>query len=613
MRTSIATVCLSGSLKEKMRACADAGFDGVEIFEQDLIVSPDSPEDIRDFASSLGISLDLYQPIRDIEGVNPQQFSENLRRLEAKFHLMNRLGIDLALLCTNVATATIDDDNVVAQQLQEVGALAERYDVRVAVEALAWGRFINDFEHVQRVVDLADHPRIGQCLDSFHVLSRDWDLEPLDTLPSDKIFFVQVADAPRISLDILSWSRHYRVFPGEGALNVPAFLGQIVRTGYDGPVSLEIFNDTFRQSDPVRTAVDGMRSLVWLQEQAALWIADRPSSLTRMELAGLTKVAEPSGYSFVELRADHSHRLRDVLSALGFHARGRHRTKNVELWSQGQARIVVNETQSSGAENTIAALGFNVTDPAQSVSRAVQLRATVVPRDQEEGEEVLPAVRAPDGTEIFFSRVDPEGNPPWVWEFATSQVPPDPSDLVTQIDHVNLAQPWQHFDEAILFYESILGLDPQPSVEVAAPVGLVRSQAMRSEDGVIRLALNIVPNVATDDHSAIYPQHIAFQCTDIMALAHNAQKKGLEFLPVPKNYYEDLAARYALDPEFLAQIEQLHLLYDQDDDGEFLHFYTEAVGQVFLEVVERRTGYEGYGAPNAPVRLAAQYRRNRGR
>ena len=609
MRTSIATVCLSGTLEEKLHACAEAGFDGVEIFEQDLLVSPHSPEQIRELAARLGISLDLLQPIRDVEGVGPEQFADNLRRVEAKFALMNRLGIDLALVCTNVSTATIDDDEVVADQLRQLGDLARRYGVRVALESLAWGRFISDFEHVQRVVDLADHPSVGQCLDSFHVLSLDWAIEPLESLPLAKIFFVQLADAPRLSLDVLSWSRHYRVFPGEGALAVPAFLGHIVRSGYDGPVSLEIFNDTFRQADPFRTAVDGMRSLVWLQEQTALWMAERPGPPPRMKLAELAKVDQPSGYNFVEVRADGSHRLRDVLAALGFHTLGRHRTKPVELWEQGGARIIVNERPTSRTEPAIAALGFDVPDPGRAASRALQLHATAVPRHQKADEETLQAVSAPDSTEIFFSRVDSDGIPPWAAEFGDGHQPNDLNDLITHIDHVNLAQPWQHFDEAVLFYESILGLHPQPSLDVAAPVGLVRSQSMSTIDRGVRLALNIVPSAAHDDENTIYPQHIAFRCQDIMALAEQALDRGLEFLPIPKNYYDDLAARFALGSDYLTQLERLNLLYDRDDQGEFLHFYTEAVGRVFLEVVERRDGYVGYGAPNAPVRLAVQHRR----
>ena len=85
----------------------------------------------------------------------------------------------------------------------------------------------------------------------------------------------------------------------------------------------------------------------------------------------------------------------------------------------------------------------------------------------------------------------------------------------------------------------------------------------------------------------------------------------MDFLPVPNNYYEDLAARFALSGETLVQLQELNLLYDRDEHGEFLHFYTETVGTMFLEVVQRRGGYDGYGAPNAPVRLAAQFERNR--
>lgn len=613
MRTSIATVCLSGTLEEKLHACAEAGFSGVEIFEQDLLVSPHSPEQIRDLAARLGLSLDLFQPIRDVEGVAPEVFAENLRRVEAKFVLMNRLGINLALVCTNAGTATIDDDEIVAGQLRQLGDLAARYGVRVAMEALAWSRYISDFEHVQRVVGMADHPAVGQCLDTFHVLSRNWAMEPLESLPVDKIFFVQLADAPRLSLDVLSWSRHYRVFPGQGDMDVPAFLGYILRTGYDGPVSLEIFNDTFRQSDPFRTAVDGMRSLVWLQEQTALWLASKPGPKPRMDLAPLVQVEEPSGYNFVEVRADDSHRLRDVLDTLGFRSQGKHRNKPVELWEQGAARIIVNDRPTSRTEPAIAALGFDVPDPVRAASRALQLRASAVPRSQEIGEEVLQAVSAPDSTEIFFSRVDSEGVPPWAVEFGDGVSDADAHDLITDIDHVNLAQPWQNFDEAVLFYQSILGLHPMPSLDVPAPMGLVRSQSMSTKDASVRLALNVVPAGLSDDDGTIYPQHVAFLCDDIFALAERATARGLEFLPIPKNYYGDLAARFNLSQEFLDRLERLHLLYDRDGEGEFLHFYTEAVGQVFLEVVERRMGYAGYGAPNAPVRHAAQHRRRRER
>ncbi|MCC3274659.1 sugar phosphate isomerase/epimerase and 4-hydroxyphenylpyruvate domain-containing protein [Arthrobacter sp. zg-Y20] len=606
MRTSIATVCLSGSLEAKMRACAAAGFDGVEIFEPDLVVSPSTPEQIRALAGSLGLSLDLYQPFRDFEGVGGEELAANMVRARAKFELMNRLGIETMLLCSNAGTATVNDDAVAAGQLSRLGDLAAGYGVKVAYEALAWGRYVNDFEHAQRIVDLARHPNIGTCLDSFHILSRGWDPGAIEKIPAEKIFFVQLADAPKLSLDVLSWSRHYRVFPGQGAFDLVGFMAHLVRTGYDGPVSLEIFNDVFRQTAEERTAVDAMRSLTLLQERtAARLAADDSAARYPMSLAALPPVAEPSGFSFAEVKAEHPETVSSLLRQLGFEFGGRHRTKHAQLWTQGQARVIING--ASALEPGISALGLDVQDPLAAASRAVQLRTRRVPRETQADEQVLQAVYAPDGTEVFLCEATADGTAAWAGEFSREPGTGTGTEpLVTAIDHINLSQPWQHFDEAVLFYEATLSLSAAAAQEVPSPMGLVRSQVMRSTAGGVRLALNIAP-LAVESEPGGYPQHIAFACTDLVAVARQAAGRGLRFLPVPANYYEDLAARFRLEPDFLAALQELNLLYDRDGDGEFLHFYTATVGNVFFEVVERRGRYDGYGAPNAPVRLASQY------
>ena len=364
MRTGIATVCLSGTLREKMQACAVAGFDGIEIFEQDLITSPLSPEDVRKLAADLGLTLDLYQPFRDFDSVSEDVLAANLRRADAKFRLMSRLGMDTMLLCSNVGTATIDDDDLRAAQLSRLADLAGDHGVKVAYEALAWGKYVNDYEHAHRLVETVDHPSLGTCLDSFHILSRDWDTAPIGAFNPDKIFFVQVADAPKLSMDVLSWSRHYRVFPGEGQFDLAKFMGHVVRAGYTGPVSLEVFNDVFRQADVERTAVDAMRSLIWLEEQSARWLEANPAPAAGkpaggaaggavrrrypMELATLPRVAEPAGFNFAEVRAGDTAGLETLLGQLGFAFNGRHRTKNVQLWTMGHARVIINEEPAAG-------------------------------------------------------------------------------------------------------------------------------------------------------------------------------------------------------------------------------------------------------------------------
>ena len=84
-------------------------------------------------------------------------------------------------------------------------------------------------------------------------------------------------------------------------------------------------------------------------------------------------------------------------------------------------------------------------------------------------------------------------------------------------------------------------------------------------------------------------------------------------LRIPRNYYDDLEARYALPDETLDALRAHNVLYDRDErGGEFFHAYTEQLDQrFFLEIVERRGGYDGYGAANAAVRLAAQAQRRK--
>ncbi|EMR00516.1 bifunctional sugar phosphate isomerase/epimerase/4-hydroxyphenylpyruvate dioxygenase family protein [Paeniglutamicibacter gangotriensis] len=608
MRTSIATVCISGTLEQKMLACAKAGFDGIEIFEQDLTVSAMSPEEVKALADRLGLTLDLFQPFRDFEGVDAATLAANLARAEAKFKLMGRLGIDTILLCSNVGTATINDDALFAAQIRELGLLAAAYGVKIAYEALAWGTFVNTYLHSWRLVELVDLPNVGLCLDSFHILSRGDDPAGIETIDAEKIFFVQLADAPVLSMDILSWSRHYRVFPGEGGFELDTFMGHLVRSGYDGIVSLEIFNDVFRQSNVERTAVDGMRSLIWLQDLTCTLLGDGAQGHP-LGIRALPEAQRPDGFDYAEIRTEDPEAVAGMLAQLGFTFRGQHRRKPVTLWSAGAARIIINTQRSRGITAEVSGFGIQIPDAALATERASALQAPAVPRHHTPDEQPLHGIAAPDDTEVFFGTS--AAQPPWAVEFGHPHT--TETGLITGIDHINLAQPWQAFDESVLFYTSTLNLAARPGTEVPSPMGLVRSQVLRTDDGAVRLALNIVPHGLenTTDRALRYPEHIALHTDDIFALARRAASAGMEFLAVPKNYYEDLAARFGLDAPTLAQLAELNLLYDRDEHGEFLHFYTETVGTMFFEVVQRRGGYDGYGAPNAPVRLAAQFERNR--
>jgi 4-hydroxyphenylpyruvate dioxygenase len=603
MKTSIATVCISGTLVEKLHACAAAGFDGVEIFEPDLIAAPESPEEIRAVASRLGLSLDLYQPLRDVEGVDEVTFRDVLRRAEAKFALMRRLGMSMVLCCSNVATATVDDDEVSADQLRRLGDLAQSYGVRIAFEALAWGRYIDDYRRAWRVVQLADHPAVGVCLDSFHILSRGHDPAAIATIPADRIFFLQLADAPSLELDVLSWSRHHRLFPGEGAFDLTGFVGAVLDAGYAGPLSLEVFNDTFRQTEPHRTAVHARRSLRWLEDAVA-----RSGRGSSAELALLPEVTAPEGFDFVEVKSEDTSGVESLLELAGFTSRGRHRTKPVSLWSAGAARVVLNEQHARDLSPHLAAIGFCVTDPDAVRTRARELGTPLAYRRTYASEQALDAAIAPDGTEIYWTTTPADADEPeWVAEFEHGE--PVGRSRVVGIDHVSVTLPWQVHDESALFYTSVFALESPHATEVAGPQGLVQSRVIRSRDGRVRIPLNVAPPiVAEQGHPSGLPRHVAFSCTGIIELAREVRARGLDILPIPANYYDDLGARLDLPTDRVDELRALDLVYDRDGESEYLQFYTRTQGQIFFEFVERRGRYDGFGAGNAPVRLSAQGR-----
>ena len=163
-----------------------------------------------------------------------------------------------------------------------------------------------------------------------------------------------------------------------------------------------------------------------------------------------------------------------------------------------------------------------------------------------------------------------------------------------------------------LFYRTVLGLTPQPQVEIADPHGAFFSRSLRSPNGELRIALNVGEGGATGVSRFLEAfggagfQQIALSTDDIFAAVEAAKARGVAFLPIPDNYYDDLATRFDIAPDLLARMRALGVLYDRVKDGEFFHIYTETFqDRFFFEIVERHN-YDLFGAANTPVRLAAQ-------
>jgi 4-hydroxyphenylpyruvate dioxygenase len=605
---SIATVSLSGTLPEKLEAAASVGFDGVEIFENDLLTFDGTPEEVCRIVRDLGLAITLYQPFRDFEAMPEPQRSRNLERAERKFDIVAALGAPLLLVCSNTLPAALDDPARAAADLHEMAERAARRSLRIAYEALAWGRHIRRWSQAWRIVREADHPALGLVLDSFHTLALADDVGGIAAVPPEKLFFVQLADAPRIDADPLSWSRHHRNFPGQGEFDVAAFLRAVLASGYRGPLSLEIFNDDFRAAPARLIARDGLRSLILVEAEA-----------------GIRELPPPpvfDGVEFVEFAVDEASAqgLAAFLGRLGFRHIGRHRSKSVDLYRQGRINLVLNREPDSAASYhfelhgpSVCAIGLRVGDAAGALARAAALLCSQWQERIGAGERQLPAVRAPDGMLVYLIEPDPAGRTIWDDDFELMPAAGADAGLVA-VDHIAEALPYGRMDGFVLFWRAVFGLVPQPLWELPDPYGLVQSRAMTSRDGTLRLPLNVSESrrTATGRFVSAYAgagaHHIAFAGDDIMRTAGIVRANGAPLLPVPANYYDDLAARHGLAEDELARLRERGLLYDSDAGGSFRHAYSESFAdRFFFEIVERR-GYEGFGAVNAAVRMAAQAR-----
>jgi len=618
MKTSIATVCLSGGLSEKLQAIAAAGFRGVEIFESDLLSYNGTPADVAKEMSDLGLRAITFQPFRDFEGMPDSQRQRTFDRAERKFDLMQELACDLLLVCSNVSPESLGGIDRSAADFRELGERAAKHGLRVGFEALAWGRHINDYRDAWEVVRRADHRAIGLVLDSFHTYARKTDLKPLHAIPGDRIFLVQLADAPWLDMDVLNWSRHFRCFPGQGDMPLLEFMAAVQATGYQGDLSLEIFNDQFRAGSPRSVALDGQRSLVYLMDQLR-----EKNGKAAADIPKMPPRSECLGVEFIEFAVDDrtADELARFIAGLGFSNVARHKSKAVSRWAQGTINLVINREKEGFAHShyithgpSVCAIGLKVDSAAATLDRAEKLHDTPFRQKVGPGELEIPAVRGMGGSLLYF--LDPTSKLAKVWDVEFEPVSADKSTDagLSVVDHISQSMHYEDMLSWLLFYTSLLDVRKTPQVDITDPGGIVRSQVVETTNGTLRIALNASQSPRTqssrflNEYFGSGVQHIAFATDDILATAARLKANGVETLRIPENYYDDLEARTGLDAARLKLLKDNNVLYDKDDGGEYLQLYTKSFKDLFfLEIVQRR-GYKGFGAINAPIRLNAQSR-----
>lgn len=607
MMRGISSLSFSGPLRNKIEAAARSGFDGIEIFREDLVYWDGAPSEVARFAADCGIGVLSLQSLRDFEASPEETRAWSLERARRFLDLAVEIGAPLLIVCANTRSNTLKDPEAAAADLAVLADMAAERGLRVGYEALSTSHAVRTYPEAWRIIEKADRPNLGLVLGAVHIFATGADFTALQSIDPERIFLVHLADAPTIKMDVRLLARHFRLFPGQGDLPIAELFNALRARGYDGPVSMEIFNDQVRALPARRIADDGIRAFRLLEEVTGAKAAPRP------------KVQDIGFIKFACQREDAAD-FKRLLEALGFTHTHRHKSKNVALYRQGGIHLVLNEETDAFAHSfyllhglSVCALAFHIDNLPAMRERMALFRGREFAHLANPDELDIPAIRGLGGSMIFC--LDGSAGAPDFYDvdFEPIADPPNAEGAgLLSVDYLSQAVPPTEFLSSLLFYRALFGFEADEQIDIMDPHGTVRSRTLSNANGRIRMSLNasIGPSTMTQrflskNIFAAY-EHLAFNCADIFAYAPTLNQDLV--LQIPENYYFDLSLRFDLEQRVIEEMRAHNILYDEDGNGgAYFQIFTRDVNGLFLEVVQRN-GYTGFGAANAPVRMAAQAR-----
>ncbi|HET7231882.1 MAG TPA: 4-hydroxyphenylpyruvate dioxygenase [Longimicrobium sp.] len=178
-----------------------------------------------------------------------------------------------------------------------------------------------------------------------------------------------------------------------------------------------------------------------------------------------------------------------------------------------------------------------------------------------------------------------------------------------EVDHVAVSMEQGQLDGWIQFYKEVLGFHQSHHEMVWTKHSAMNSKVVEDASGKIKFPIqepavnsgkSQVQEYLNFNHGA-GAQHVAFLSHDIRATVGAIRRNGVNFLGVPSTYYEVLEDRVGhLGPELMAELQDLGILVDSDDDGRLLQIFSEPLTSrptMFVEIIERQ-GARGFGSGN---------------
>jgi sugar phosphate isomerase/epimerase len=266
------TISLAGPLEAKLQAVRDAGFTQIMLAAKDLVGHPDGLEAAVAAVRASGLRVTGFQVLRDFEGLSGHLHDYKVDIAKSMLEMCHMLGCRLLLICSSTSVHATGETHALVKDLRKLAMLAIPMNIRIAYEALSWGRTVNEFPQAWEIISQADMPNLGLGFDSFHMFATNTPLDEIELLDPEKIFLVQLADFMWTEIksveERIATARHFRVFPGEGVHSeaLAALVTRLHSLGYRGDYSFEVFNDDYQQLPLPTVAQRAWRSALWLGE-----------------------------------------------------------------------------------------------------------------------------------------------------------------------------------------------------------------------------------------------------------------------------------------------------------------------------------------------------------
>ena len=503
MRKAIATVSVSGVLADKLAAIAAAGFDGVELFDNDLVASPLSPREVRSRCADLGLRVELFQPVRDVEGVAPGAVRRRPAPAADQARGRRRArGTRRARVLERPAgrgRRPRPDRRAAARSGRAGGGV--RRDPGLRGPGLGSPRQPGGPGLGGRVPRRppSRHPR-GRHLPP--ALARRRRGRPrrrpgrADRVPAGRRRAPAGHEPARVepALPVLPRAR--------APSTSPVSSRAVLEAGYRGPLSLEVFSDVVREADP-----DGHRA----GRPALAAVPGGPARASRRparEQVASRPAAVQASAGFLELAAPYG----DELGGL---ARARPRVRAARPAPDQAGRVVAQRRRARraqrrrGRRRRATALGV-VAPPVEAV--AARARSLL-----------WPAVgHAPGRTGRRRCRGSP-ARPGCTSSSATSPAAPTTGSTTSRrrgrrpaaswlgIDHVGVAVDPDRLNEEVGFFRTLFDLAPSAVEEFMEPHGRLRSRALRPAKGDLRWSSTAPrPGPATPTRHGV--NQVAFAC-----------------------------------------------------------------------------------------------------